>query len=199
MSTSNPNSEGERTSIISKLKHTFKFKYITSFYLVRLFLVVKEGKVLTSIILKYLPYNAKMSWGRKKGVQSVCVCVWVFVRDRWWGSEQVSNKTKLAQRRGIEGWVQAQNGHPRPLAIKEELSPLSFTGTQEILPTVCVCVCVISHSLFNLWQEDMGWQKHYLDKLSRFFQIRNLLLRQALAECLGTLILVVSACLCVEA
>ncbi|XP_063345268.1 aquaporin-3-like [Pelmatolapia mariae] len=40
----------------------------------------------------------------------------------------------------------------------------------------------------------MGWQKHYLDKLSRFFQIRNLLLRQALAECLGTLILVMFGC-----
>uniref|UniRef100_A0A3B4GXU4 Aquaporin-3 n=1 Tax=Pundamilia nyererei TaxID=303518 RepID=A0A3B4GXU4_9CICH len=40
----------------------------------------------------------------------------------------------------------------------------------------------------------MGWQKHYQDKLSRFFQIRNLLLRQALAECLGTLILVMFGC-----
>lgn len=40
----------------------------------------------------------------------------------------------------------------------------------------------------------MGSQKIYLDKLARFFQIRNLLLRQALAECLGTLILVVSLC-----
>lgn len=38
----------------------------------------------------------------------------------------------------------------------------------------------------------MGRQKVYLDKLSRSFQIRNKLLRQALAECLGTLILVVS-------
>ncbi|XP_072289386.1 aquaporin-3a [Eucyclogobius newberryi] len=36
----------------------------------------------------------------------------------------------------------------------------------------------------------MGVQKVYLEKLSYFFQIRNLLLRQALAECLGTLILV---------
>ncbi|XP_028269621.1 aquaporin-3-like [Parambassis ranga] len=36
----------------------------------------------------------------------------------------------------------------------------------------------------------MGRQKVYLDKLARLFQIRNLLLRQALAECLGTLILV---------
>ncbi|AWP06911.1 Aquaporin 3 [Scophthalmus maximus] len=40
----------------------------------------------------------------------------------------------------------------------------------------------------------MGRQKVYLDKLSRFFQIRNLLLRQALAECLGTLILVMFGC-----
>ncbi|XP_031592075.1 aquaporin-3-like [Oreochromis aureus] len=40
----------------------------------------------------------------------------------------------------------------------------------------------------------MGRQKEYLDKLSRFFQIRNLLLRQALAECLGTLILVMFGC-----
>uniref|UniRef100_A0A3B4UZQ4 Aquaporin-3 n=1 Tax=Seriola dumerili TaxID=41447 RepID=A0A3B4UZQ4_SERDU len=40
----------------------------------------------------------------------------------------------------------------------------------------------------------MGRQKVYLDKLSRFFQIRNVLLRQALAECLGTLILVMFGC-----
>nr|XP_040051653.1 aquaporin-3-like [Gasterosteus aculeatus aculeatus] len=40
----------------------------------------------------------------------------------------------------------------------------------------------------------MGRHKFYLDKLSRFFQIRNLLLRQALAECLGTLILVMFGC-----
>ncbi|XP_054905124.1 aquaporin-3a [Poeciliopsis prolifica] len=40
----------------------------------------------------------------------------------------------------------------------------------------------------------MGRQKVYLDKLARFFQIRNLLLRQALAECLGTLILVMFGC-----
>ncbi|XP_005722408.1 aquaporin-3-like [Pundamilia nyererei] len=40
----------------------------------------------------------------------------------------------------------------------------------------------------------MGRQKEYLSKLSRFFQIRNLLLRQALAECLGTLILVMFGC-----
>ncbi|XP_071756498.1 aquaporin-3a [Centroberyx gerrardi] len=40
----------------------------------------------------------------------------------------------------------------------------------------------------------MGRQKMYLDKLARFFQIRNLLLRQALAECLGTLILVMFGC-----
>lgn len=37
----------------------------------------------------------------------------------------------------------------------------------------------------------MGKQKVYLEKLLRFFQIRNLLIRQGLAECLGTLILVV--------
>lgn len=43
----------------------------------------------------------------------------------------------------------------------------------------------------------MGRQKVYLDKLARFFQVRNLLLRQALAECLGTLILVVSVPPCV--
>ncbi|XP_074494350.1 aquaporin-3-like [Sebastes fasciatus] len=40
----------------------------------------------------------------------------------------------------------------------------------------------------------MGRQKVYLNKLARFFQIRNLLLRQALAECLGTLILVMFGC-----
>lgn len=51
-----------------------------------------------------------------------------------------------------------------------------------------------SHSLISLQKDNMGRQKVYLDKLSRFFQIRNLLLRQALAECLGTLILVVSMC-----
>ncbi|XP_029365704.1 aquaporin-3-like [Echeneis naucrates] len=40
----------------------------------------------------------------------------------------------------------------------------------------------------------MGKQKVYLDKMSHFFQIHNLLLRQALAECLGTLILVMFGC-----
>ncbi|XP_038125784.1 aquaporin-3a [Cyprinodon tularosa] len=40
----------------------------------------------------------------------------------------------------------------------------------------------------------MSRQKIYLDKLARFFQIRNKLLRQALAECLGTLILVMFGC-----
>ena len=44
-----------------------------------------------------------------------------------------------------------------------------------------------------LSEHNMGRQKVYLDKLSRTCQIRNLLLRQALAECLGTLILVVSS------
>ncbi|KAM3867567.1 aquaporin-3a [Diretmus argenteus] len=40
----------------------------------------------------------------------------------------------------------------------------------------------------------MGIHKTYLDKLAQFFQIRHLLLRQALAECLGTLILVMFGC-----
>ncbi|KAF7200075.1 aquaporin-3-like [Nothobranchius furzeri] len=40
----------------------------------------------------------------------------------------------------------------------------------------------------------MGRQKAFLDKLSRFFQIRNKLLRQSLAECLGTLVLVTHTC-----
>ncbi|KAJ8285472.1 hypothetical protein GJAV_G00027180 [Gymnothorax javanicus] len=40
----------------------------------------------------------------------------------------------------------------------------------------------------------MGRQKIYLDKLAQTFQIRNLLLRQGLAECLGTLILVMFGC-----
>lgn len=40
----------------------------------------------------------------------------------------------------------------------------------------------------------MGRHKMYLDKLSRSFQIRHKLLRQALAECLGTLILVMFGC-----
>lgn len=40
----------------------------------------------------------------------------------------------------------------------------------------------------------MGKQKFYLDKLARTFQIRNRLLRQGLAECLGTLILVMFGC-----
>lgn len=38
----------------------------------------------------------------------------------------------------------------------------------------------------------MGKQKEVLEKLAEDFQIRHVLLRQALAECLGTLILVVS-------
>ncbi|XP_072244225.1 aquaporin-3-like [Leuresthes tenuis] len=40
----------------------------------------------------------------------------------------------------------------------------------------------------------MGQHKMILEKLARTFQIRNLLLRQALAECLGTLILVMFGC-----
>ncbi|XP_026199574.1 aquaporin-3a [Anabas testudineus] len=40
----------------------------------------------------------------------------------------------------------------------------------------------------------MGRQKVLLDKMARFFRIRNLLLRQSLAECLGTLILVMFGC-----
>ncbi|XP_023674113.1 aquaporin-3-like [Paramormyrops kingsleyae] len=40
----------------------------------------------------------------------------------------------------------------------------------------------------------MGRQKFLLDKISRSFFIRNLLLRQGLAECLGTLILVMFGC-----
>ncbi|KAK2911795.1 hypothetical protein QQF64_027641 [Cirrhinus molitorella] len=40
----------------------------------------------------------------------------------------------------------------------------------------------------------MGWQKAMLDKLAHTFQIRNKLLRQGLAECLGTLILVMFGC-----
>ncbi|XP_030626587.1 aquaporin-3a [Chanos chanos] len=40
----------------------------------------------------------------------------------------------------------------------------------------------------------MSRQKVYLDKLARTFQIRNKLLRQGLAECLGTLILVMFGC-----
>ncbi|XP_041856425.1 aquaporin-3-like [Melanotaenia boesemani] len=40
----------------------------------------------------------------------------------------------------------------------------------------------------------MGRQKALLDKMARTLQIRNLLLRQALAECLGTLILVMFGC-----
>lgn len=38
----------------------------------------------------------------------------------------------------------------------------------------------------------MGKQKDILEKLAETFQIRHVLLCQALAECLGTLILVVS-------
>lgn len=41
----------------------------------------------------------------------------------------------------------------------------------------------------------MGVQKAFLEKLARVLQIRNKLLRQGLAECLGTLILVVSTLL----
>ncbi|KAL7853265.1 hypothetical protein AOLI_G00201090 [Acnodon oligacanthus] len=40
----------------------------------------------------------------------------------------------------------------------------------------------------------MGRQKALLDKLAQTFQIRSLLVRQALAECLGTLILVMFGC-----
>ncbi|KPP68012.1 aquaporin-3-like [Scleropages formosus] len=40
----------------------------------------------------------------------------------------------------------------------------------------------------------MGKQKVYLEKLARVVQVRNLLMRQALAECLGTLILVMFGC-----
>ncbi|KAM8743085.1 aquaporin-3-like [Acanthopagrus schlegelii] len=40
----------------------------------------------------------------------------------------------------------------------------------------------------------MGKQKEVLEKLAEAFQIRHVLLRQALAECLGTLILVMFGC-----
>ncbi|XP_060746632.1 aquaporin-3b [Tachysurus vachellii] len=40
----------------------------------------------------------------------------------------------------------------------------------------------------------MGWQKVFTDKMMQTFHIRNLLIRQALAECLGTLILVMFGC-----
>ncbi|XP_056302613.1 aquaporin-3b [Danio aesculapii] len=40
----------------------------------------------------------------------------------------------------------------------------------------------------------MGRQKVILDKMARIFQVRNMLMRQALAECLGTLILVMFGC-----
>ncbi|KAM9451068.1 aquaporin-3b isoform 1-T4 [Clarias gariepinus] len=40
----------------------------------------------------------------------------------------------------------------------------------------------------------MGRQKIFLDKMMQIFRIRNLLVRQALAECLGTLILVMFGC-----
>lgn len=42
----------------------------------------------------------------------------------------------------------------------------------------------------------MGRQKVFLEKMARIFQIRNKLMRQALAECLGTLILVVRHLCC---
>uniref|UniRef100_A0A8C1Z3S7 Aquaporin-3 n=1 Tax=Cyprinus carpio TaxID=7962 RepID=A0A8C1Z3S7_CYPCA len=40
----------------------------------------------------------------------------------------------------------------------------------------------------------MGRQKAILEKMARIFQVRNVLIRQALAECLGTLILVMFGC-----
>lgn len=42
----------------------------------------------------------------------------------------------------------------------------------------------------------MGRQKVILEKMARIFQVRNVLIRQALAECLGTLILVVRLFCC---
>ncbi|KAJ8414952.1 hypothetical protein AAFF_G00024750 [Aldrovandia affinis] len=52
----------------------------------------------------------------------------------------------------------------------------------------------VSHREAPHYSCTMGKQKFYLDKLARTFHIRNLLLRQALAECLGTLILVMFGC-----
>ncbi|KAI7795916.1 aquaporin-3b [Triplophysa rosa] len=40
----------------------------------------------------------------------------------------------------------------------------------------------------------MGRQKLFLEKMAQIFQVRNKLMRQALAECLGTLILVMFGC-----
>nr|AOE47045.1 SfGFP/Aqp3aR225L fusion protein [Cloning vector pCS2-sfGFP-DrAqp3a_tVBU1]ARU79058.1 SfGFP-Aqp3aR220Q fusion [Cloning vector ef1a:DsRed_ef1a:sfGFP-DrAqp3a_WT] len=48
--------------------------------------------------------------------------------------------------------------------------------------------------LYKSGLRSMGWQKSVLDKLAQTFQIRNKLLRQGLAECLGTLILVMFGC-----
>lgn len=43
---------------------------------------------------------------------------------------------------------------------------------------------------------NMGRQKVILEKMARIFQVRNMLMRQAQAECLGTLILVVRLFCC---
>lgn len=94
------------------------------------------------------------------------------------------------ERRGAQGWSDSN------LAKKEKKSShLSYIRrapsslSHSILGALHTCsVCLLSATT------NMSRQKFILDKLARTFQIRNKLLRQSLAECLGTLILVVSPC-----
>lgn len=94
------------------------------------------------------------------------------------------------ERRGAQGWSESN------LAKKEKKSShLSYIRrapsslSHSILGALHTCsVCLLSATA------NMSRQKFILDKLARTFQIRNKLLRQSLAECLGTLILVVSPC-----
>lgn len=125
----------------------------------------------------------------------------VYMHESWRESASVRKKVKDCESRhtvgrGTEGGYKFRLASvPAQVYVCIKSSPQLHRHSGD--PTSCVCVSVSFLKVINLWQEDMGRQKEYLGKLSRFFQIRNLLLRQALAECLGTLILVVSVCVCV--
>lgn len=96
-----------------------------------------------------------------------------------------------AQGRGAEGGAELRLGTS---PVQAHLCSIRGARSSQLhshsgKSTHCASLLTVSSASSK---ENMGRQKLYLEKLSRFFQIRNLLLRQALAECLGTLILVVS-------
>lgn len=166
-------------------------------------IICKVGKKVITSWYKGSCSNLAPSTKEANYSKELCLCPLVYMHESWRESGSVRKKVKDCESRhtvgrGTEGGCKFRIASvPAQVYVCIKSSPQIHRHSGD--PTSCVCISVSFLKVINLWQEDMGRQKEYLDKLSRFFQIRNLLLRQALAECLGTLILVVSACLCVEA